>query len=100
MTSTRLKLTSSALKGECTIVGDKSISHRSLIFSGVARGTTTIKGLLTSDDVIATANAMRKWGITISKQGDDWQVQGRGINGLSASPDVIDCGNSLSLIHI
>lgn len=94
MSSTSLKLNASALKGECHIAGDKSISHRSLIFASHARGNTIIKGLLTSEDVMATANALRKWGVTISKQGDDWQVLGLGLGRLSASPDVIDCGNS------
>ena len=94
MNSTHLKLKASALKGDCLIAGDKSISHRSLIFASHARGTTTIKGLLESQDVMATASALQKWGINIEKKDDSYVVQGKGLGGLSASTDVIDCGNS------
>ncbi len=94
MTVTRLKLAANTLKGEVTIPGDKSISHRSFILASHAKGQTRIKGLLESADVMATANAMGKWGIKIEKQDEDWLVEGNGLGGLTASSDVIDCGNS------
>ncbi|MDG1286870.1 MAG: 3-phosphoshikimate 1-carboxyvinyltransferase [Rickettsiales bacterium] len=94
MTVTRLKLAGHALQGEVTIPGDKSISHRSFILASHGQGETRIKGLLTSADVMATATAIGKWGIKIEKQGEDWLVQGKGLGGLTASSDVIDCGNS------
>lgn len=94
MTTTSLELTHSALEGDITIAGDKSISHRSLIFSALAKGKTSITGLLESADVMATAGVLQKWGVAISKQGECWQVDGKGIEGLTSSADVLDCGNS------
>ena len=94
MKMTRLILRQPRLQGEVTIPGDKSISHRSLILSSHALGQTRIHGMLESEDVLATAGALQKWGIKIDKQGSEWIVQGNGLGGLSASSDVIDCGNS------
>ena len=94
MTVTCLQLAQKSLQGECLIPGDKSISHRSLIFASHSRGETRISGLLEGEDVLATAQALRKWGVEIEKQGSEWVVQGKGLGGLSASQDVIDCGNS------
>jgi 3-phosphoshikimate 1-carboxyvinyltransferase len=82
------------LSGNAIIPGDKSISHRSLIFGALALGETRISGLLEGADVLATANALRKWGVTIEKKGDEYHVKGVGIDGFTASSDVIDCGNS------
>ncbi len=94
MTQHRLSLAQNALTGTITIPGDKSISHRSLIFSALARGTTHINGLLESGDVMSTANALRKWGVDISSADNQWSVVGKGLASLTASSDVIDCGNS------
>lgn len=94
MTEKRLQLSGTALNGECTIPGDKSISHRSLILASHANGTTHIKGLLESEDVLATAHALQEWGIELQKNEGHWQVTGKGLNALTASTTVIDCGNS------
>jgi len=88
-----------ALKGETTVPGDKSISHRALILGTLATGETTIDGLLTGEDVLRTAAAMSALGAEIhGSEGPDnashWKVRGRGIGGLSAPSDVIDLGNS------
>ena len=56
------------LNGTCTVVGDKSISHRALIFSSIAEGKTKIRGLLKSKDVYSTLNALRELGVNISIQ--------------------------------
>ncbi len=85
---------SSALTGTAVIPGDKSISHRSLLFGGVARGETRIKGLLEGEDVINSAKATRALGALVEKIGDEWVVKGTG-NGLLLEPDApIDFGNS------
>lgn len=94
MTTTHLKLKSSHLSGKSIVPGDKSISHRSLIFASQALGVTHISGLLESEDVLATASALQKWGISINKKNGVWIVAGNGVGGLQASNDVIDCGNS------
>lgn len=85
---------SSALTGTAVIPGDKSISHRSLLFGGLARGETRIKGLLEGEDVINSAKAARALGAYIEKIGDEWVVKGTG-NGLLLEPEApIDFGNS------
>ncbi len=83
------------LTGRLVVPGDKSISHRSLIFGGLAVGETTITGLLEGEDVLATAEAMRGFGAEIERDGDGvWHVHGRGVGGLAEPEDVINCGNS------
>ena len=78
------------LNGTASVPGDKSISHRSLILGTVADGQTRIEGLLESDDVLATAGAMRALGATIEKHGDGtWRVDGMG-NGSLLRPTGLD----------
>ncbi len=74
--------------------GDKSISHRALMFGALASGTTRIKGLLEAEDVINTAKAVSALGAPAAKIGETWVVQGRGVGGLSAPEGPIDFGNS------
>jgi 3-phosphoshikimate 1-carboxyvinyltransferase len=84
-----------SILGEISVPGDKSISHRALIMGSMAVGETQISGLLESDDVLATASALRKLGADI-KHCDDgtWQVFGRGVGGLVEPRSVLDMGNS------
>ncbi|HUW80407.1 MAG TPA: 3-phosphoshikimate 1-carboxyvinyltransferase, partial [Acidocella sp.] len=84
----------SPLLGEVTIPGDKSISHRALMFGALAVGQTRITGLLEGEDVLRTAAAMRALGAEITREGADWLVAGRGIGGLTPPDDVLDMGNS------
>ncbi|MEP9357724.1 3-phosphoshikimate 1-carboxyvinyltransferase [Sphingomonas sp. KR3-1] len=83
------------LKGRVAVPGDKSISHRSLMFSALAVGESRIEGLLEGEDVLATAAAMRAMGATITR-GDDgvWTVQGVGVGGLLQPEQALDMGNS------
>ncbi len=82
-----------ALRGRVRVPSDKSISHRALILGALARGVTTIEGLLEADDVMRTAEAMRAFGAKVERSGDGlWQVTGEG--GLKAPTGVIDCGNA------
>ena len=85
---------SSGLSGEAHVPGDKSISHRSLIFGAMAVGETRVTGLLEGQDVLDTAKAMRSFGAEVEKQGDTWVVQGVGVGGFAEPDHVIDCGNS------
>jgi len=84
-----------SLKGEVIVAGDKSISHRALIFAALANGKSKISGLLEGEDVLKTAAALRLMGVEISR-GDDavWQVNGCGISGLKEPSDILDMGNS------
>jgi 3-phosphoshikimate 1-carboxyvinyltransferase len=76
------------------VPGDKSISHRALMFGALAVGETRITGLLEGEDVLRTAAAMRTLGAHIERSGDAWLVAGRGIGGLTEPDDVLDMGNS------
>ncbi len=83
------------LKGEVTVPGDKSISHRSLMFAGLAIGTSRIRGLLTGEDVLATAAAMRAMGASIERREDgEWRVSGVGVGGLLQPQTALEMGNS------
>ena len=86
---------SSNLSGEMMVPGDKSISHRSLIIGSTVTGKISINNLLESEDVLATANALRTMGITINKLSyQKWEVFGNGIGSLSGNNNVLDMGNS------
>ena len=83
------------LTGTVTIPGDKSISHRALMFGGLAVGTTRISGLLEGEDVLRTAQAMRQLGAEVVRGEDGvWQVSGRGLGALQEPDDILDLGNS------
>jgi len=83
-----------ALSGSLSVPGDKSISHRALMFAGLAIGRTQITGLLEGEDVLRTAAAMRALGAEVTQTGGIWQVWGRGVGGLTEPADVLDMGNS------
>lgn len=83
------------LRGTLTVPGDKSISHRSLMFAGLAVGESRIEGLLEGEDVLATAAAMRAMGAKIERDGDGvWHVWGVGVGGLLQPETAIEMGNS------
>lgn len=84
------------LSGRVTVPGDKSISHRALLFGAIAEGTTTIEGLLPAEDPISTAACLRAMGAEISpiEAGAVIQVKGVGLDGLEEPSEVLDCGNS------
>lgn len=81
------------LRGRVRAPGDKSVSHRALIFGALARGTTEVEGLLEGEDVLRSAAAMRAFGATVERLGEGrWRVEGKG--GFEEPADVIDCGNA------
>ena len=82
------------LSGRFTVPGDKSISHRALMFGALAVGQTRITGLLEGEDVLRTAAAMRALGAEVERSNDAWVVAGRGIGGLMEPEDILDMGNS------
>lgn len=83
------------LSGSIAVPGDKSISHRALMFGALAIGETRITGLLTGEDVLRTAAAMRALGAEVTHDPDGtWRVAGRGVGGLTEPADVLDMGNS------
>ena len=85
----------SALSGRVAVPGDKSISHRALIFGALAIGETAIEGLLQSEDVLCTAAAMRALGATVvAGEGGSYKVHGVGVGGLLEPETPLDFGNS------
>ena len=86
---------SSNLSGEMIVPGDKSISHRSLIIGSAVTGKIIVNNLLESEDVLATANALRKMGVSINKLSNNkWEIFGSGIGSLSGINNILDMGNS------
>ena len=88
------------LRGTVRVPGDKSISHRALMFAALAVGTSRVTGLLEGEDVLATAAALRAMGATIERvarpdaNGAEWVIHGVGVGGLLQPDQALDMGNS------
>ncbi len=85
-----------SLHGRVRVPGDKSISHRALLFGAIAEGETRIEGLLPAEDPLSTAACLRAMGVEVSpiRAGEPVTVQGVGLDGFQEPADVLDCGNS------
>ncbi len=84
-----------SLHGEIVVPGDKSISHRAIMFASLAKGESRVRGLLRGEDCLSTLKAFQAMGVEVVEKGDDELIiQGRGLDGLQEPVDVIDCGNS------
>ena len=86
--------TTSCLRGEVTIPGDKSISHRSIMFGSISKGITEIHNFLEGADCLSTISCFRNMGIDIENKNGIVTVHGKGLRGLNAPTCVLDCGNS------
>lgn len=86
--------TSGPLRGEITVPGDKSISHRAVMLGALAKGTTHITGFLMGEDCLSTIDCFRKMGVEIEMTEDEVIVHGVGLHGLSAPQDALYTGNS------
>ena len=85
---------SSPLRGELTVPGDKSISHRAVMFGSISEGLTEITDFLQGADCLSTISCFRKMGIEIENTGERILVHGRGLHGLTAPSETLDAGNS------
>ncbi len=94
MADPRTFVASGPLQGSFRVPGDKSISHRALMFAALAVGESVIEGLLEGADVLATAAALRAMGATIEQRGNIWHVWGVGVGGLLQPETALDMGNS------
>lgn len=83
-----------SLHGEITIPGDKSISHRAVMFGSLAEGTTEVTGFLRGADCLSTIDCFRRLGISIEDKGEQILIHGKGLYGLSAPDQILDAGNS------
>jgi len=89
-----------SIQGNISVPGDKSISHRALMFGAIAQGNTTIANLSSSADVASTRSCLQQLGISFREENGILTVIGKGLNGLSPSPRELDCGNSGTTIRL
>jgi 3-phosphoshikimate 1-carboxyvinyltransferase len=88
------------LNGELSVPGDKSISHRAVMFSSIAEGTSEITGFLKGDDCLSTIRCMKQLGVTIHEENDKIIVEGKGLEGLQEPDSMLDVGNSGTTIRL
>jgi 3-phosphoshikimate 1-carboxyvinyltransferase len=91
---------SGPLRGTCTVPGDKSISHRALLFGALADGPVEASGLGLGGDNLSTAAALRALGVDVRVEGSEARIQGAGFAGLTAPAAMLDCGNSGTSIRL
>ena len=96
----KLKTNSKGLRGTIRVPGDKSISHRSIIFGSLAKGETKVYDILRGEDVLSTIRVFRDLGVSIQDDGDVIRIQGVGFQGLQAPTAPLDMGNSGTSIRL
>lgn len=94
MTSKVLDYKQPSLQGTLRIPGDKSVSHRSIMFGAMAEGTTTVEGFLLSDDCLATIDCFQKLGVEITVEGENVQIESNGIKAWKEPNEILYTGNS------
>jgi 3-phosphoshikimate 1-carboxyvinyltransferase len=95
-----LTSTNKGLNGTITVPGDKSISHRAVMFGSIAKGKTTIQGFLPGEDCLSTIDCFRKLGVKITQKGNFVEVDGNGFEGLVEPTDILNVGNSGTTIRL
>lgn len=83
-----------SLRGELTVPGDKSISHRAVMFGSISEGMTEITNFLNGADCLSTISCFQKMGIDITQKDTNVTIHGKGLHGLTRPDSVLDCGNS------
>ncbi|WP_373757116.1 3-phosphoshikimate 1-carboxyvinyltransferase [Streptococcus ferus] len=96
----KLKTNATALEGSLRIPGDKSISHRSIMFGSLAKGVTKVHDILRGEDVLSTMQVFRELGVNIEDKGDLVEIHGVGFDGLKAPRKALDMGNSGTSIRL
>ena len=96
----KLRTNRKGLKGTIRVPGDKSISHRSIIFGSLAKGETKVYDILRGEDVLSTIQVFRDLGVSIQDDGDVIRIQGVGFQGLQAPTAPLDMGNSGTSIRL
>ncbi|MDA3847793.1 MAG: 3-phosphoshikimate 1-carboxyvinyltransferase, partial [Vallitaleaceae bacterium] len=89
-----------SLKGTLTVPGDKSISHRSIMFGALSKGSTKVSGFLMGADCLSTIDCFRKLGVTIDVKDDLVTIHGVGLHGLKKPTETLDVGNSGTTMRI
>lgn len=88
------------LKGSFELIGDKSISHRAVMFSSISKGNNKISNFLMGEDCLSTISCFRKMGVDIQIDGKDVYVKGNGLYGLKRPKEILDVGNSGTTIRL
>ena len=96
----KLMTQSLGLQGTLRVPGDKSISHRSIMFGSLAKGKTTVRDILRGEDVLSTMQVFRDLGVTIEDDGQVITIHGVGFDGLRAPQNKLDMGNSGTSIRL
>ncbi len=96
----KLKINATSLNGELKVPGDKSISHRSIMFGSLAEGETVITDFLRADDCLDTLKIFRQLGVPIHDDGHKITIDGQGMNGLKKPNGILDVGNSGTTIRL
>ncbi|NRD80568.1 3-phosphoshikimate 1-carboxyvinyltransferase [Bacillus sp. BRMEA1] len=95
-----LKTNIKKLSGELSVPGDKSISHRSVMFGSIAHGQTRVTNFLPGDDCLSTISCFRKLGVMIEENENELFINGNGFSGLKESNEILDVGNSGTTIRL
>lgn len=96
----KLRSNTSDLHGEINIPGDKSISHRSVMFGSIAHGETVVTNFLPGDDCLSTISCFQKLGVEIFEENNELHIIGKGFEGLIEPEEVLDVGNSGTTIRL
>ena len=88
------------LKGELSVPGDKSISHRSVMFGALSEELTEVDNFLTGADCLSTISCFRQMGIDIVQEGTHVKIYGKGLHGLKAPGTILDAGNSGTTVRL
>ncbi|PGL40826.1 3-phosphoshikimate 1-carboxyvinyltransferase [Bacillus cereus] len=89
-----------SLNGKIVVPGDKSISHRSVMFGAIAEGTTKVSNFLLGEDCLSTIACFQKLGVKIEQSGNDVTIYGKGLHNLQEPKEVLDVGNSGTTIRL
>lgn len=100
MQAKKLQTNIPGLNGEITIPGDKSISHRSIMFGAIAEGKTTVTNFLLGEDCLNTIACFQKLGVDIEQAEDTVIIHGKGLEGLQEPREILDVGNSGTTIRL
>ncbi len=100
MTKKQLMTNVQSLQGSITIPGDKSISHRAVMFGSMAEGETTVTNFLAGEDCISTISCFQKLGVEIELDGTNVKIKGKGLTGLQEPADILDVGNSGTTLRL
>lgn len=100
MSVKKLHFSHTGLSGEIHIPGDKSISHRSIMFGSIAKGKTVVTNFLAGEDCLSTIDCFRKLGVKIEQDNQSVTIYGEGMDALKEPKEVLDVGNSGTTIRL